>query len=79
MVTLGCYKGRRYTKTATRFVTFSEWLGKRMEIANLSLRKAAAKAGVSHGTIADLLKGVSPTPETIMKLVKTGTQPESLL
>jgi len=49
-------------------VKFSEWLGKKMEDDNLSLRKAAAMVGISHGTIADILKGVSPTPETIKKL-----------
>ena len=51
-------------------MTFSEWMSVKMGEENLSLRKMAAKAGVSHGTIADLLKGVSPTPETIKKLAK---------
>jgi len=51
-------------------VTFSEWLTVRMGKEKLSLREAAEMAGVSHSTIAGLLKGVSPTPETIKKLAK---------
>jgi len=51
-------------------VSFSEWLGLKMETDRLSLRGAAAMVGISHGTIADILKGVSPAPETIKKLAK---------
>uniref|UniRef100_A0A6H1Z7J5 Putative DNA binding, helix-turn-helix domain containing protein n=1 Tax=viral metagenome TaxID=1070528 RepID=A0A6H1Z7J5_9ZZZZ len=45
-----------------------DWLRKRMEKENLSLRKAAAMTDLSHGTIADILKGVSPSAETVRKL-----------
>jgi len=34
----------------------------------LSLRQASAKTGLSHATIADIIKGVHPSPETIGKL-----------
>jgi len=51
-------------------VSFSEWLGLKMEEEKLSLRGAATMVGISHGTIADILKGVSPAPETIKKLAK---------
>jgi len=32
------------------------------------MRQAAVKTGLSHATIADIIKGASPSPETIKKL-----------
>lgn len=47
-----------------------DWLRKRMETENLSLRKAAVMTDLSHGTIADILKGVTPSAETVRKLAR---------
>lgn len=46
------------------------WLRQRMDSQNLSLRKAAAVTDLSHGTIAEILKGVSPSAETVRKLAQ---------
>ena len=45
-----------------------DWLRLRMETEKLSLRKAAVMTDLSHGTIADILKGVTPSAETVRKL-----------
>lgn len=45
-----------------------EWLKERCKVEGLSLRQAAAKTGLSHATIGDIIKGVSPSPESIQKL-----------
>jgi transcriptional regulator with XRE-family HTH domain len=50
---------------------FGEWLRETCRAEGLSLREAAAKAGLSHSTIADIVKGSSPTPETIKRLAHT--------
>lgn len=50
--------------------TIGEWLEERLEKERLSLRQAAARAGLSHATINDIIKGVRPTPETIKKLAQ---------
>lgn len=47
-----------------------EWLRIKMESEGLSLRKAASLTELSHGTIADILKGVSPSAETVKKLAQ---------
>jgi len=44
------------------------WLKERCQSERLSLRQAAQKTGLSHATIADIIKGVHPAPETIRKL-----------
>jgi len=41
-----------------------------MEGEGLSLRKAALLTELSHGTIADVLKGVHPSAETVRKLAQ---------
>ena len=46
----------------------SEWMEERCRSEKLSLRAAAGRTGLSHGTIAEILKGVSPAPESIRKL-----------
>jgi len=46
------------------------WLEERCKKEGLSLRQAARKTGLSHATIADILKGVHPSPETIRKLAE---------
>ncbi|MBA7647850.1 hypothetical protein ES703_55629 [subsurface metagenome] len=48
----------------------SHWLKERMETENLSLRKAALLTELSHGTLADIQRGVSPTAETVRKLAQ---------
>jgi len=45
-----------------------EWLKERCKVESLSLRQAAAKTGLSHATIGDIINGVSPSPESIQKL-----------
>ena len=57
-------------KTIARGV-LGEWLAQKCEKEHLSLRQAAAKTGLSHATIRDLIRGVRPTPETIGKLALT--------
>jgi len=44
------------------------WLEDRCKKEGLSLRQAAQRTNLSHATIADIIKGVHPTPETIRKL-----------
>jgi len=46
----------------------SRWLKDRCQSEHLSLRQAAARTGLSHVTIADVIKGGRPLPETIRKL-----------
>ena len=45
-----------------------QWLEERCKSEHLTLRQAAAKTGLSHNTIRDILNGVHPHPETIRKL-----------
>ena len=45
-----------------------QWLRERRAKEGLSLRKAAARVGLSHGTIADIEKGVTPSQVTIRKV-----------
>ena len=47
-----------------------QWLKERCEKEGLSLRQMAAKTGLSHGTIGDVIKGVQPSAQTICKLAK---------
>lgn len=44
------------------------WLEERCQNEGLSLRQAAAKTDLSHATIADIIKGVHPSSETVRKL-----------
>lgn len=46
------------------------WLEERCRAERLSYRQAAAKAGVSHATIAAIRKGTRPSAGTIVKLAK---------
>ncbi len=48
-----------------------QWLKKTCQKEGLSLRQAAARTGLSHGTIEGILKGVSPSPETIKRLAQS--------
>lgn len=47
-----------------------QWLQDRCQKEGLSLRQAAAKTGLSHATISDIIKGASPCAETIKKLAE---------
>jgi transcriptional regulator with XRE-family HTH domain len=47
-----------------------QWLKERCDSERLSLRQAAARIGVSHGTIAKIMDGASPSPLTIRRLVR---------
>lgn len=44
------------------------WLEKRRNAEGLSLRKVAARTGVSHATIAEIINGDRPSAATIVKL-----------
>ncbi len=48
----------------------AQWLGGRLRNEHLSLRRAAARTGLSHATIADIIGGNHPSPETIRKLAR---------
>lgn len=48
--------------------TLARWLAERCQEEHLSLRDAAAKADLSHTTIADIRNGGRPSAETIKKL-----------
>ena len=50
--------------------SLGQWLKERCETEGLSLRQAAARVGVSHGTIAKIMDGASPSPHTIRRLVR---------
>lgn len=45
-----------------------QWLHGRCSEEGLSLRQAGAKTGLSHSTIADIMKGVQISAETVRKL-----------
>jgi len=49
-------------------VGLGQWLEERCQEERMSLRQAAEKTGLSHSTIADIMKGVRPSAETIRKL-----------
>jgi len=46
------------------------WLRQRCEKEGLSLRQAAAKTGLSHTTISQMLNGGSASPDSIRKLAQ---------
>jgi len=46
------------------------WLEQRCKQERLSLRQAAAKTGLTHSTIRDVIKGGHPSSETIRKLAQ---------
>ena len=48
--------------------SLAQWLEERCRKERLSLRKAAAKTGLSNNTIADIMKGTHASAETIGKL-----------
>ena len=50
--------------------TVGQWLEERLRREHLSLRQAAAKTGLSHATIADIMARGHPSPETIRKLAQ---------
>jgi len=45
-----------------------QWLKARCQGEGLSLRQAAARTGLSHATIADIINGAQASPQTIKKL-----------
>jgi len=47
---------------------FAKWLEQRCLDEGLSLRKTAAKADLSHATVADIINGGRPSADTIRKL-----------
>jgi transcriptional regulator with XRE-family HTH domain len=49
---------------------FGQWLKQRCDAEGLSLRQASARIGVSHGTIAKIIEGASPAPETIKRIAQ---------
>jgi len=56
---------------------FDQWLRERRAKEGLSLRKAAARVGLSHGTIADIEKGVTPSQTSIKKVAQGFSRDEN--
>lgn len=50
--------------------TLASWLKGKCREEGLSLRQAAIKTGLSHGTICGIIKGNSPTAETVKRLAR---------
>ena len=50
--------------------SISLWVEEQCRAEQLSLRKAAAKIGVSHNTIASIINGERPSPDTLTKLAR---------
>jgi len=48
----------------------AQWLESKLNQEHLSLRQAAMKTGLSHATLADIINGSHPLPETLKKLAK---------
>ena len=48
--------------------SLGQWLREVCQRERLSLRQAAAKTGLSHATIGDIINGGQATPDTIKKL-----------
>ena len=46
------------------------WLKEKCQEEGLSFRQAAAKTGLSHGTICGIVNGKSPTAETVKRLAR---------
>lgn len=47
-----------------------QWLKERCQKEHLSLRQAAAKTGLSQSTLAGIIKGSAPSPQTVRKLAR---------
>lgn len=47
-----------------------DWMRGTCKKQGLSLRQVAARTNLSHGTIADIIKGAHPSPKTIRKLAE---------
>jgi transcriptional regulator with XRE-family HTH domain len=48
--------------------TIAMWLSNRCKDEKLSYRKVAARTGLSHGTIAEIIGGARPSAATVVKL-----------
>jgi transcriptional regulator with XRE-family HTH domain len=53
------------------------WLQERCQEGRLSLRQAAAKTGLCHTAIESIIKGASPSPQTIRKLAQAFSRGEN--
>lgn len=51
--------------------TVGQWLEGRLRQEHLSLRQTGAITGLSHVTIANIIEGKHPLPETIRKLAQS--------
>jgi transcriptional regulator with XRE-family HTH domain len=51
-------------------INLATWLEQRCREEGLSYRQAAAKAGISHASIAGIRKGARPSAATIVKLAR---------
>lgn len=50
--------------------SLGQWLGEKCHREHLSLRQAAARAGLTHTTIYNIIKGSHPSAETIRTLAQ---------
>lgn len=67
----------REMKTTKRS-RLGQWLENRCKQEHLSVREAAAKCGLSHTTLHDIIKrGIHPYPRTLEKLAKGFARGES--
>ncbi len=57
-------------QSVSKTPSLATWLAGRCKQEKLSYRTAAARTGISHGTIAAIIKGVRPSAVTIGKLAK---------
>ena len=53
------------------------WLHQKCQEERLSLRRAAAKTGLSHTAIDGIIKGASPAPQAIRKLAQAFSRGEN--
>lgn len=53
------------------------WLHEKCQEERLSLREAAAKTGLCHTAIESIIKGASPSPQTIRKLAQAFSRGEN--
>jgi len=53
-----------------RITNIGQWLSRKLKEEHLSLRDAAAKTGLSHSTIADIVNGATASTETVKKLAR---------
>jgi len=57
--------------------SLGSWLHDKCQEERLSLRRAAAKTGLTHTTIENIIKGASPSAQAIRKLAQAFSRGEN--